>query len=162
MIDSIVRYLHDARVPFRLASYPSAEPLPRAVHSIPKGGMRVDTSILLVDGRPVLAMFPVGEKLDLAAVSSALGRTAVQGRPVDLPGELRNAEGTIPPLGHLYGFPLIADERIPRATSLVFLAFGESTYFEISYEDFARLEQPRIAAIAFGGELPASAARRAG
>jgi hypothetical protein len=38
----------------------------------------------------------------------------------------------------------------------VFLAFSPGDWVEIPYDDFARLERPRIASFAIGGELPAA------
>lgn len=155
MIETIVRYLHGARVPFRLASYPSEEQLPKAAHRLPVGGMVVDTEIVLLDGRAVLTCFPAGETPDLAAVGAALGGVAIGGTMEELPGEFRYAGRPIPPLGQLLGLPLVLDERVTSCAVLVFGAFGESDYFEVPYEDFARLEQPRIASFASAGELAA-------
>lgn len=153
MIHSVVQYLHGARVPFRLASYPSEEAEPRAAHHVPPGGILVDTDIVLLDGRAVLACFPAGEAPGLGALGAALGGTAIEGTTGDLPNEFRYAKRPIPPLGQLFGFPLVVDERVTRCSVLVFRVFGESDYFEISYEDFARNEQPRIASFASAGEL---------
>jgi Ala-tRNA(Pro) deacylase len=153
MIENLVRYLHAARIPFRLASYPSEERQPKAAHPIPAGGMLVETELLVLDGRPVLACFPAGEAPDLAAVGAALGGLAVVGTSDELPDDLRYAEPPIPPLGQLFGLPLVVDERVTRCSLIVFASFGESDFFEIPYEDFARLEQPRVAAFASAGEL---------
>jgi prolyl-tRNA editing enzyme YbaK/EbsC (Cys-tRNA(Pro) deacylase) len=128
MIENIVRYLHAARIPFRLASYPSEERLPKAAHAIPAGGMLVETQILLLDGRSVLACFPAGEAPDLAAVGAALGGLAVVGTTDELPDDLRYAEPPIPPLGQLFGLPLVLDERVSRCSVLVFASFGESDF----------------------------------
>jgi Ala-tRNA(Pro) deacylase len=155
MIDTIVRYLHGARVPFRLASYPSEEPRPVAAHPLPPGGMFVDTALFLLDGRPVVTCFPTGEMPDMAAVTAALGAPAIDGGPSELPGEFSHAEPPIPPLGQLFGVPIVLDERVTTCAILVFRAFRDSDYFEIPYEDFARLEQPKVASFARAGELPA-------
>jgi hypothetical protein len=77
MLDAIVRYLHQAHVPFRLSSYPSEEPFPRAAHVLHPGSLLVDTMLVTVDGRPVIAGFPDGEQPDLAALGSALGGIAL-------------------------------------------------------------------------------------
>jgi hypothetical protein len=62
----------------------------------------------------------------------------------------------VPPVGRLLGLPVVMDERVPQCSILVFRVFGESDYVELPYEDFALLEQPRIASFAAAGELPAS------
>jgi hypothetical protein len=48
----------------------------------------------------------------------------------------------------------VLDERVQECSVLVFRAFGESDFFEVPYEDYARLVQPRIASFASAGELP--------
>ena len=160
MIENIVRYLHSARVPFRLSSYPSQEAEPKAAHPLPPHAALVASQILTVDGRAVLVGFPAGERVDLDAVGSTLGGVALEGSTADLPDELRYARGWVPPFGQLYGLPVVLDERLTRAAVLAFQPFGESDYLEIPYEDYARLEQPRIASFASFGELgPARGAR---
>lgn len=161
MIESIVRYLHGARVPFRLASYPSEEVEPKAAHPVPRGAVLVDTEVLVVDGRAILACFRSGDAVEPAAIGAALGGLAAEGTSDELPDELRYAERPIPPLGQLFGVPIVVDTSVTTATALVFRAFGESDYFEIPYEDFARLEQPRVASFASAGELAAAPRRTA-
>lgn len=160
MLGTIVDFLHNARVPFRLASYPSEEPLPLAAHHVSAGAMLVDARLFLVAGRAVLVVFPATEAVDLAAISSALGGMVVPSTNDELPDVFRRGEGPVPPLGQLLGVPLVVDERVARAAVIVFRAFAESVYFEIPYDDYARLEQPRLASFASAGELGAAAPLR--
>lgn len=154
MLDMIVRYLHEALVPFRLASYPSEEHLPTAGHATPPYAIAVESRILRAGDKLVLACHPVNVQIDLAAISNELGAPVVEASPEDLPAFLQGKEGPPPPLGHLFGIPLIVDEEITRHTSIVFQPFGDSDYFEVPYDDFARMEQPRVASFARSGELP--------
>lgn len=154
-LGTLVDYLHSARVPFRLASYPSEEDRPIAGQPIPPGGMLVDTRLLDVGGRPVLAVFPDGENVDLAAISTLLGDVATIATMDLLPEDFRRAGLPVPPFGQLFGISIVLDARLASVGTLVFRAFGESVYFEIPYEDWARLEQPRVASFASVGELGA-------
>ena len=158
MLDTIVRYLHESNVPFRLSSYPSPERQPAPVHAIPPHAMLVDARFIAVDGRLVLACVRSGDGIDLAALGSELGGTAVEALPGDLPEALLQFDGAIPPLGKLLGVPLIVDDTIEDCATLVFHGFAQSDYIEVPYDDFARLEQPRIASFARAGELEASPA----
>ena len=92
----------------------------------------------------MLAVFPAEESVDLAAVGSDLGGLALEG-PADLPDELEHAEGTIPPFGQLFGVTVIVDSRVAASAVVVFRAFAASDFFEIPYDDYARLEQPKLA-----------------
>jgi len=155
MLGTIVNYLHGARIPFRLASYPSEESLPLAAHRLPPGGLLVDARLFLVSGGALLIAFPASEVVDLAAISSRLGGVVVPGTNDALPSEFRHVVGPIPPLGQLFGLPLVLDQRIPQSEVVVFRAFAASDYFEIPYDDYARLEQPRLASFSSAGELSA-------
>jgi prolyl-tRNA editing enzyme YbaK/EbsC (Cys-tRNA(Pro) deacylase) len=156
MLDMIVRYLHEALVPFRLASYPSEEHLPTAGHATPLYAIAVESRVLRAGDKLVLACHPVNMLIDLAAISNELGAPVVEASPEDLPAILQGEKGP-PPLGHLFGMPLIVDEEITHHTSIIFQPFDDSDYVEVPYDDFARLEQPRIASFARGGELPRAA-----
>jgi hypothetical protein len=72
----------------------------------------------------------------------------------ELPEALRDLDGPIPPLGQLFGLPLILDERVGAAAIVVFRGFGDNDYFELLYDDFSRTERPRVAGFALAGELP--------
>jgi Ala-tRNA(Pro) deacylase len=124
---------------------------------VPRGGIEVSTHLLSVDGITLIVGYPANEDIDLAAISSALGAIVFFAMPDELPLGFRGAHGSIPPLGQLFGVPVLLDERITLAPVLVFRAFDESAYFEIPFADYARLEQPRIASFASAGELIAAA-----
>lgn len=160
MVSSIVRYLHAARVPFHLASYPSPEPSPRPAHSlrpeVRPEALFVDTRLLIADGEPVIACYPASEQPDLAALAASLGSSAmVEGTSEALPDDFRYATGPVPPLGQLLGATVVIDDRVSNAGVLVFRAFSDTDFVEVPFDEFARLEQPRVAAFASAGELPA-------
>jgi prolyl-tRNA editing enzyme YbaK/EbsC (Cys-tRNA(Pro) deacylase) len=153
MLGTIVDYLHSARVPFRFASYPSEEARPLAAHHLPPRGILVEGRPVLAAGTPLLLVFPADESPDLAAVGTALGTLVAPSTNAELPTEIAYEEGPVPPLGQLLGIPVVCDERLAHAGVLVFRAFSESNYFEIPYDDYARLEQPRLVSFASAGEL---------
>lgn len=157
MLDTIVSYLHGARVPFKLTSFPSEEPSPHVAYPLPPHSVLVDTEIVRVGDRVALACFPAGESADYAAIGTALGGMAVPGDSTDLPGELATMPLPIPPLGQLAGVTLVVEERLAEAAILVFQVSDNSEFIELPYEDWARLEAPRMASFASKGELPEKA-----
>ncbi len=157
MLDMIVRYLHDSMIPFRLSSYPSLEHMPKAAQPIPKYAVLVDTQLVMVADKLTILCFVATDHVDLSALANELDAGVVDATADDVPDALKRYEGPPPPLGQLFGIPLIVDERVTHWTSLVCQPFGESDYVEIPYDDFARQEQPRISSFARAGELPAHA-----
>ena len=154
MLDTIVGYLHGARVPFKLTSYPSEEPSPQVAHPLPPSSVLVDTEIIRIGDRVALACFPAGEKADHAAIGAALGGVVTPGDASDLPGELATMPPPIPPFGQLTGLTLVVDDRLAESSILVFQISAGSDFIEVPYDDWARLEAPRMAAFASMGELP--------
>jgi prolyl-tRNA editing enzyme YbaK/EbsC (Cys-tRNA(Pro) deacylase) len=150
MISKLVQYLHAARIPFRLTSYPSEEAEPLAAHPMPPHSVLVDSMLATVNQSMVLVCYPAGERIDLVALGATLGGVAVEASLDDLPSEFQHAGRPVPPLGQLLGVPIVLDERVTRASTLVFKAFGQSDYFELPYADYARFEQPRIATLVRG------------
>jgi prolyl-tRNA editing enzyme YbaK/EbsC (Cys-tRNA(Pro) deacylase) len=125
---------------------------------LPAGGAWVETQVVLVDGAPAIACMPPGEQLSYPALANALGTDAVlEGSTADLPAPFTSAKGPVPPLGGVMNALTLVDEGLIGASALVFAAFSASDIVEIPYDELARLERPRIAKFALGGELPQSA-----
>lgn len=155
MLPSLVRYLHDALVPFRMVSTPSPERLPMVAVSVPSNTVSVQTKVMLADGRPILVCFGAEERIDPAALQAELGTKVVaEGSTADLSEHFRATTEPLPPFGALFGVPLIVDEGVCRGAPLAFHAFEESALVEVPYDDFARLEHPRVGRFASAAELP--------
>ncbi len=153
-IDDVIRYLRQARVPFRAFSYAAPESLPAVAHPLPPGAQLVDAYVVLVGGKPAIACIQSGEMIDLLALAQEAGATALESSANELQDEHRDASGPLPPLGGVFGVPLFVDERVAQSATLTFRAFDTNDYVEVLYEDFARLERPRVAAFSKAGELP--------
>jgi hypothetical protein len=155
MLDQVVQYLRAHGVPFRLSSAPSAEPSPTVAHPpMPPGGVLVETRVLVVGGKAVIACMSPGAVPSLPQLQRVLGLVAVEGVPANLPPPFAQAAGWIPPLGGAMGVLTVVDERLASASVLVFQAFSPNDWMEVPYDDFGRLECPRVAAFATFGELP--------
>lgn len=154
MLDAVVRYLHDARVAFRVASFPMSEPLPEVAFPLQPGACLIDTRLMLVSGAPAIVCMPHGEKLSLPALARATGAEVLDASPSDLRDEYRGAPEPFPPLGGLLGVPLFVDERVSASPLIAFRAFSPSDIVQLAYEDFARIEAPRVELLAEAGVLP--------
>jgi hypothetical protein len=155
MLARVVQYLHSHDVPFRLLSSPAPEPLPLVAYRVPPGGIMVETCVLLVAGRPAVACMPRGAKVNLPRLEAELRATVIDGSAQHFSPPYTGAEGPIPPLGRALGATLtLVDETLEMFSPLAFAAFSPYDILEIPFDDFSRLERPRITAFAVGGELP--------
>jgi hypothetical protein len=156
MLARVVEYLRTNDVPFRLESFPSPEPEPAVAHPLRSGSaVLVDSRVLLVDGRPAIACMPKGDELNLAGIRNILNAELVEeGGLDDLPWFLDQVGSPMPPLGRLFGVPLFVDERVASAAMLCFAAFSTADFIEMTYDDLARIEQPRVGPVGVAGELP--------
>jgi hypothetical protein len=156
MLGTLVRYLRSSALPFRLVSYPSFELEPAVAHPLPSYGMLVDSTFLRVGGQLVLATVPAGERIALGAIGHDLGGVAVEVPRAELSDDVRPFAPFIPPLGGLFAVTSVIDTRVATTGVVVFRAFSPADFVEVPYEDYARLERPRVASFAVAGELVAA------
>lgn len=156
MLPRVVEYLRSNGVPFRLQSYPSPEPGPPVAYRVASATTLVETRVLLVDGRPTIGCIPRGDNLNLTGFREHTKAEIIEeGSLDDLPWFFDGTAAPIPPLGRLFGVPLFVDERVSNSDVICFAAFAPTDSIEMTYDDLARLEQPRVVPLAIAGELPA-------
>lgn len=154
MIDHAVRYMKQHSATFRLVSYPTSEMLPDVAQRPPPNSQVVDTYVVLVDGMPGLACVPAGVPLDVISFAQEIHGMVMEGTVRDLPAPF-NETDFVPPLGGLIGVPVFMDRRV--ASSVIsFRVFGKEDFLQVQFDDYARIEKPRIAVIAVAGALPES------
>ena len=52
--------------------------------------------------------------------------------------------GAEPPFGSLYGVPVVVDKRLAKPGTMIVRAGSHQEAIEMRYQDFARLERPRV------------------
>ena len=156
MLPRVVEYLRANGVPFRLQSHPSPEPDPPVAYRVAPTATFVETHVLLVDGRPTIGCIPRGDHLNLAGFREYTKAEIIEeGSLDDLPWFFDGTAAPIPPLGRLFGVPLFVDDRVSNSDVICVSAFAPTDSVEMTYDDLARLEQPRVAPLAIAGELAA-------
>jgi Ala-tRNA(Pro) deacylase len=144
----IVRHLESSRVPFAVRHHPRAVTAQELAASVHVSGYRVAKSVLVdADGATVMAVLPAADIVDTDRLALALGVKEVRlMREFEFAGLFGDCEiGAEPPLGSLYGIPVVVDRSLARSMPLIFRAGSHEEALEIRYEDFAQLEHPRLA-----------------
>ncbi len=145
---NVVRHLESSHVPFVVRQHRhtvTAQELAAAVHVT---GYEVAKSVLVeADGEPVIAVLPAADIVDTDRLAAALGARRVRlMREAEFAGLFGDCEiGAEPPLGSLYGLPVVVDRRLAHSAPLIFSAGSHEEALEMRYEDFADLEHPTLA-----------------
>jgi Ala-tRNA(Pro) deacylase len=108
------------------------------------------TTILKLDGRPVMAVVPAPCRVDFDKMGQASGATSID---LALEDEVEalfpDAElGAMPPFGNLYGLPVYVDAKLASDPSIVFHAGTHTEAIRMDFDDFKRLLEPTIRDIA--------------
>lgn len=105
------------------------------------------TVIVRIDGAMVMAVLPASYQVDLPLL-----KAAAQGKKIALASESDFRDrfpecetGAMPPFGHLYGMPVFVDESLTRDKEIAFNSGTHHELIRLSYKDFARLVQPKVA-----------------
>jgi Ala-tRNA(Pro) deacylase len=144
----IVRHLQSSRVPFVVRRHSRAVTAQELAASVHVSGYRVAKSVLVdADGAAVMAVLPAADIVDTDRLAQALGVRRVRlMREFEFAGLFGDCElGAEPPLGSLYGVPVVVDRSLARSVPIIFRAGSHEEALEMRYEDFAQLEHPRLA-----------------
>jgi hypothetical protein len=155
MVENAVKYLRSVGIFFRLTSYPAPEPAPAVAHLVRPAGIMIDTHLVIADGRVGLVCVPRGETISLPRLRAETGTAIVDETTIeDLPWPYNRASGPIPPLGGLLGVTMFVDPMVAQAAIVGFNVFSTTDFIELGYDDFARVERPRMVSVAGGEQLP--------
>jgi Ala-tRNA(Pro) deacylase len=105
------------------------------------------TVIVRIDGTLVMAVLPASYHVDLALLKEASkGKKIALASEADFRGRFPECEtGAMPPFGQLYGMEVFVDETLTRDKEIAFNAGTHHELIRLSYADFARLVQPKVA-----------------
>lgn len=144
--EQIKSYLEKRGVPFRAVPHPygitAQETAERAHVSGKKFGKTV---VLRRDGEYVMALLPADEWVDLVALRELLGPGIDLADEEDFPRLFPDCEsGAMPPLGGLYGLPVVADSCLAKQDTITVNGGTHTDVIELRWEDFVEAEHPRI------------------
>jgi Ala-tRNA(Pro) deacylase len=116
------------------------------------------TVIVKLDGSLALAVVPASHRIDLRLLQAATGVTkAMLASEEEFKDAFPGCEtGAMPPFGSLYGLPVLVDETVTQDQEIVFNAGSHTELIRLAYEDFARLEGPKVLRFSAGASTAAA------
>jgi Ala-tRNA(Pro) deacylase len=112
-----------------------------------RGDEFAKTVIVKIDGELVMAVLPASYHVDLALLKAAAnGKKIALASEAEFRNRFPECEvGAMPPLGQLYKMPVFVDESLTRDKEIAFNAGTHHELIRLSYDDFAKLVQPKVA-----------------
>ena len=148
---NLLRYLQSNSVPFVVDGIPSipAGVEPRGL-SVLADARRVTVSPVQLDDRVWLAVMDDSRRLHPDLVRRSFGgRVVARVHDEDLPMLFPGCDlKAIPPLGNLFGVPIMIDESIADSPALSFAAYDPEVCVTLRTSDFRTLAKPVVAEIA--------------
>ncbi len=143
-------YLRDQGVSFEHRTHVptyTAQDLAAAEHI--SGNAVAKSVVVRADDRYIVCALPASYKLDLNKLAAMLGANDCRLADEQEMAELfPDAElGAEPPFGHLYSLDTIVDRHLTEDERILFSAGSHRDAIIMRYDDFARLERPRVADI---------------
>ena len=120
-----------------------------------KGQELAKSVMVKIDGKMAMAVLPGSRHVDLALLKASAKAKDVQ---LATEAEFRSLfpgceAGAMPPFGNLYNIPVFVDQSLSEDKEIAFNAGTHHELIRLSYEDFARLVQPRL--ITFAAQVAA-------
>lgn len=108
--------------------------------------------VVKLDKKMALVVLPASFKVDLALLKDVTGaKHAELASEADFITAFPECElGAMPPFGHLYGMPVYVDDRLSEDREIAFNAGTHSELIRMAYDDFERMEKPKIAHVSAG------------
>ena len=105
------------------------------------------TVMVKIDGKMAMVVLPASYQVDFDLLKRAAGANAVElASEAEFKGLFPDCEiGAMPPFGNLYGMVVYAAERLARDEEIVFNAGTHSELIRMTYKDFEKLVEPRVA-----------------
>jgi Ala-tRNA(Pro) deacylase len=122
----------------------TAQEIASTVHI--KGRELAKTVIVKIDEQMAMVVLPASDYVDLSALKAAAGaKTVVLATEAEFRGKFPECEtGAMPPFGNLYEMPVLVERSLTRDKEIAFNAGTHNELIRLSYEDFARLVEPKV------------------
>ena len=146
--DPIKNYLDDHAVPFRASEHAYGVTAQRTAQAAHVAGARFGKTIIVRQGSQYfMVVVPATESVDVAALADLLGPGVAIASEDEMVTLFPACEaGAMPPLGGLYGLPVIADRCLERQPTITVNAGTHTDVIELRWDDFVSSERPLMLA----------------
>jgi Ala-tRNA(Pro) deacylase len=153
----VLNYLTSNRIEFKVITHPpfaSAHDLART------HGLMIDevaqTRVFMADRRFVIALVPGENRIDEQELCEVLeAREITAASDWDLERLFPGCEiGAAPPLGNLYGLPVVADRGFETTGRIVFSVCSRTISLMLDWREYKKLVHPIVAAIVIPAHVP--------
>jgi Ala-tRNA(Pro) deacylase len=144
---ALMQYLDNHKIKYTIiyhsTAYTAQEIASRA--HVP-GQELAKTVVVKINGVLALAVLPASDHVDTYALKDALAAESVRlATELEFKDRFPDCEtGAMPPFGNLYGLAVYVDESLTKDESIAFNACSHQELMRLSYDDFARLVNPRV------------------
>ncbi len=149
MVAKLKEYLDRENVRYRVIAHSQAFTAQQIAAAAHISGWRLAKVVMVkVDGRMVMTVLPAAELVDVRRIAEIMdGERAELAHETEYVGLFDDCEpGAMPPFGNLYGLPVLAASTLADYPDICFNAGTHRELVQMSYQDYARLVQPRVAA----------------
>jgi Ala-tRNA(Pro) deacylase len=150
-------YLDMAGVAYQVVRHPTrytAQELAQEEHV--SGKLIAKVVLVMADQRLVMAVVPATSRINMPWIRAALkAKSARLATETEFLGAFPDCEvGAMPPFGNLYHMPVLVDRALTQDPVIMFNAGAHDILITMTYTDFERLVQPKVAIIATGALAP--------
>lgn len=147
-------FLDENRIHYTLMTHSPAYTAQSAAATLHIPGKELAKTVVVRAGEEtLLAVLPASYPVDLEKLGQVVGKPVRLATEQEFISLFPDCElGAMPPFGSLYNLPVYAEESLAADEMIVFNAGTHRDAMRMRYDDFVRLEAPRVCAFARKGQ----------
>ncbi len=146
----LIEFLNQNKVRYTILHHPEAFTAQElaAIEGV-KGRYHAKVVIVKADDQMLMTVLPADHRVELEKLDRLTGKRTALATETEFKTLFPDcAVGTMPPFGKLYGLPTWVDKSLADDEYIVFEAGTHTDAIRMSYADFARLTEPKVAEFA--------------
>ena len=150
---NVQEYLSEKHVGYEAIAHRDIYDAQRLAQELHIPGREVAKTVLLRADHAyayIVAVLPATKTIDFEKVSASLGGSAIElATELEIKEHCPDCEiGTLPPFGSQYEMKTLVEESLTKDEEIVFEVNNHHEAIRMRYDDFHRIEEPRVAAFA--------------